>query len=207
MPLALVLGPANCGKIGYLRARFLEFVDAGADPFLIVPRRGDVATFEREILTGRGALIGGWVGTFDSLFDQVLDRCGEHGARISEVQRVLILQRIAAAAQLDAVATSARFSGFAAALAGMIDELSAGMVDPPAGQGADGELLKLAAAYREECRRLNLHEDRMGQHARAVALLENRLDAWDGRPVLAYGFEHMTAAQVRPCRRSRRAAR
>src|SRR6185437_15386081 len=42
MPLQLVLGPANCGKIALLLDRFLEAADAGADPFLIVPNRPDV---------------------------------------------------------------------------------------------------------------------------------------------------------------------
>ncbi len=78
MPLALVLGPANCGKIGFLQERFLAFVDAGSDPFLIVPNRPDVEAFEHDVLRRRGALLGGRVGTFDTLFDDVLERCGDH---------------------------------------------------------------------------------------------------------------------------------
>lgn len=136
MPLALVLGPANCGKIGYLQERFLAFVDAGSDPFLIVPNRPDVEAFEHDVLRRRGALLGGRVGTFDALFDDVLERCGDHTNTLADVQRRLIFRRLAASAELDQVAVSARFAGFADALAGMADELAAGMIDPPKGPAA-----------------------------------------------------------------------
>ncbi len=197
MPLALVLGPANCGKIGFLQDRFLAFVDAGSDPFLIVPNRPDVEAFEHDVLRRRGALLGGRVGTFDTLFDDVLERCGEVTTALTDVQRRLIFQRLAATANLDAVAVSARFSGFADALAGMADEFAAGMVDPDPGDGSEGELYGLVRAYRAECDRLGLGRDRLGTRARAAWLLEQRLEAWDERPVLAYGFEDMTTAQIR----------
>ncbi len=197
MPLALVLGPANCGKIGLLQERFLAFVDAGSDPFLVVPNRPDVEAFEHDALRRRGGLLGGRVGTFDTLFEDVLERCGESTRALTDVQRRLILMRLAARTELDAVAVSARFSGFADALAGMADELAAGMVDPEPGAGSEGELFGLVRAYREECGRLGLGRDRLGTRARAAELLEQRLEAWDDRPVLAYGFEDMTTAQVR----------
>ena len=197
MPLALVLGPANCGKIGYLQERFLAFVDAGSDPFLIVPNRPDVEAFEHDVLRRRGALLGGRVGTFDALFDDVLERCGDHTNTLADVQRRLIFRRLAASAELDQVAVSARFAGFADALAGMADELAAGMIDPPQGAGSEAELYGLVRAYRAECDRLGLGRDRLGTRAWAAQLLERRLEAWDERPVLAYGFEDMTTAQVR----------
>ena len=50
MPLQLVLGPANCGKIALLLDRFLEAADADRDPFLIVPNRPDVESMERELV-------------------------------------------------------------------------------------------------------------------------------------------------------------
>src|SRR5437763_369897 len=65
MPLQLVLGPANCGKIALLLDRFLEAADAGADPFLIVPNRPDVEAVERELVRRRGVFVGGSVGTWD----------------------------------------------------------------------------------------------------------------------------------------------
>ena len=172
-------------------------MDAGSDPFLIVPNRPDVEAFEHDVLRRRGALLGGRVGTFDTLFDDVLERCGEVTTALTDVQRRLIFQRLAATANLDAVAVSARFSGFADALAGMADEFAAGMVDPDPGDGSEGELYGLVRAYRAECDRLGLGRDRLGTRARAAWLLEQRLEAWDERPVLAYGFEDMTTAQIR----------
>ena len=77
MPLHLVLGPANCGKIALLLDRFLALVDAESDPFLIVPNRPDVEAVEHDVLRRRGVLVGGRMGTFDDLFDDVLERCGE----------------------------------------------------------------------------------------------------------------------------------
>ncbi len=95
MPLALVLGPANCGKIGLLQERFLAFVDAGCGSVSRRTERPDVEAFEREVLLRRGALVGGRVGTFDALFDDVLERCGEHTATPHRRAAKLILQRVA----------------------------------------------------------------------------------------------------------------
>ena len=62
-------GPANCGKVALLLDRFLEAVDGGAEPFLVVPNRSDAELVERELLRRRGAVLGGAVGTFDDLFE------------------------------------------------------------------------------------------------------------------------------------------
>ncbi len=87
MPLQLVLGPANCGKIALLLDRFLEAADADLDPFLIVPNRLDVEALERELVSRRGVLAGGRIGTFDDLFEEVLGRCRELRPLVGEVQR------------------------------------------------------------------------------------------------------------------------
>ena len=72
MPLRLVLGPANSGKIALLEERFLADVDAGRDPVLLAPNRLDVDTIERDLLRRRACVLGGSVGTFGDLFEQVL---------------------------------------------------------------------------------------------------------------------------------------
>ena len=102
-----------------------------------------------------------------------------------------------AAAELGGLAVSARFAGFADALASLSDELAAAMLDPEPEGGSALELVRLVRAYREHVQRAGLPPDRAGLRARSATLLESRLDAWDGRPVLAYGFEDMTVAQVR----------
>src|SRR5207342_2264352 len=174
MPLELVCGPANCGKIALLCARFLEAVDAGADPLLVVPNRSDVEALERELLRGRGVLLGGSVVTLEDLFEEVLGRCRELRQVASDVQRRLLMARVVRDAPLSALAPSARFPGFVDALLGLAGELA-------------------VARHRAALDALGL-TDRPGVRARAAELLESRLDAWSGRPVLAHGFEDMTVA-------------
>ena len=201
MPLQLVLGPANCGKIALLLDRFLAAADADEDPFLIVPNRPDVEALERELVRRRGVLVGGRIGTFDDLFEEVLGRCRELRPLVGEVQRRLLLAAVVADTPLAALEASARFGGFEDAVGALADELSAAMADPRpvAGSARAQELEALVAAYRAALDAAGAH-DRPGRRARAARLLEGRLDAWDARPVLAYGFEDMTQAQVRALR-------
>ena len=51
MPLTLLLGPANCGKVATLLDRFADAVDAGAAPTLVVPTRPDVESGKPLFLT------------------------------------------------------------------------------------------------------------------------------------------------------------
>ena len=55
MGLSLVVGPAHAGKVALLLERFLDVLDA--DPWLVVPNRGDVERVERDLLARRGALL------------------------------------------------------------------------------------------------------------------------------------------------------
>jgi ATP-dependent helicase/nuclease subunit B len=198
MPLQLVLGPANCGKIALLLDRFCAAADADQDPLLIVPNRPDVEAVERELVRRRGVLVGGRIGTFDDLFEEVLGRCRELRPLIGEVGRRLILAGVVADTPLTALEASARFSGFEDALGALADELAAAMAEPAPDPGSERarELEALVAAYHARLAAFGRH-DRPGRRALAAGLLERRLDAWDGRPVLAYGFEDMTRAQVR----------
>jgi len=187
----------NSGKIALLQERFLDAVDGGLEPFLIVPNRTDADTVERDILRRRGAIVGGTVATFDDLFEQVLGRCQEPQRALTETQRRLLLQQLVGGSDLGSLAASARFAGFTDALAALADELAAAMVDPSGGAGSAAALVALVRGYRARAGEAGLPPDRAGLRARAAELLESRLDAWDDRPVLAYGFEDMTPAQVR----------
>jgi ATP-dependent helicase/DNAse subunit B len=202
MPLTLVLGPANCGKVALLLDRFCEALDAGLAPFLVVPTRPDVLEAERDLLRRRDVVLGGQIGTFDDLFEQVLARCGESWAPIGQLERRLVLGRLVAETPLDRLAAPARYPGFADGLGRLFDDLgSASTADETerrltafAADGRRGELAGLHAAYR--ARLGDSADDRAGLRARGAQLLEGRIDSWDDAPVMVYGFEDMTGVQL-----------
>src|ERR1700751_4609335 len=110
VPLSLLAGPANAGKVALLLERYLAAL--GSDPILIVPNRPDVDRAERELLTRAGALVGGSIGTFDDLFERIARGNGGHRPVISQAQRRLLLRRLAAGAP----GRPARLSGLAPSL-------------------------------------------------------------------------------------------
>ena len=71
MPLSLIVGPANAGKVELLRDRYLAALER--EPVLIVPNRSDVDRVQRELLSRRPALFAGSIGTFDDVFERVSD--------------------------------------------------------------------------------------------------------------------------------------
>jgi ATP-dependent helicase/DNAse subunit B len=191
VPLTLIAGPANAGKVALLLERYLERLDD--DPVLIVPTRSDVDRVERELLTRTGCLFGGTIGTFDDLFERILrDDAGRRPAA-TEAQRLLLVRAAIASASLNGLGRSARFGGFADALLQAIAELESGLLEPDA---LDGDLARLYGAYRAQLDDAGLW-DRDLVRARAVARLETDLGVWARQPVFAYGFEDLTAAEWR----------
>ncbi len=189
MPLSLLVGPANAGKVARLLDRYLENLDR--EPFLVVPNRAEVDRVERDLLARRPALLGGTIGTFDDLFDLVARGEGRRPPVVTEAQRTLVVRRALAGASLNGLGPSARFAGFGDTLLSAISELESGLVDP---DEAGGDLAPLYRAYRDELERLEL-SDRDLERRYAVERVEGELSAWAGRPVLAYGFEDLTGAQ------------
>ena len=189
MGLALVVGPANAGKVALLLERYLDALDR--DPVLIVPNRSDVDRVERDLLRRRPALLTGTIGTFDDLFERLA--YGDGGGRplVGATQRALLVRRAVGLASLNGLGPSARFAGFADALAATLTELDGGLLDS---DGLVGDLACLASAYRAELDRLGLW-DRGLLRRRAVERLAGDLDAWHGQPVFAYGFEDLTGAE------------
>jgi ATP-dependent helicase/DNAse subunit B len=185
VPLSLLAGPANAGKVALLLERYLAALHS--DPILIVPNRPDVDRAERELLARSGALVGGTIGTFDDLFARIARGNGAHRPVISTAQRTLLLRRVVARAR----GRSARFSGFADTLGATLAELESALLEP--GE-LDGELADLYGAYREELDRLGLW-DRELERRHAAERAAGDLDAWEPRPVFAYGFEDLTGAE------------
>src|SRR5579883_2359136 len=121
MPLRLIVGPANAGKVALLLDRFLAAADR--DPYLIVPIRSDVERVEQDLVARAGALFGGRIGTFDDLFALLAGDVAGARPPLREAQRALALRRAVAAARLDRLARSARFPGFADALGRALAEV------------------------------------------------------------------------------------
>ncbi len=189
VPLSLIAGPANAGKVELLLDRYLDALDR--DPVLIVPNRSDVDRVERQLVARRPALLAGTIGTFDDLFERIA--YGGEGSRpvASHAQRALLVRRALAGAPLDGLAASARFGGFPDALLQALGEVESGLLDP---EQLDGDLGTLHAAYRAALDRLGLW-DRALLRRRAAERLQSELDAWGTEPVFAYGFEDLTGAE------------
>ncbi len=186
MPLSLLAGPANAGKVALLLERYLATLED--DPILIVPNRPDVDRAERELLSRTGALLGGSIGTFDDVFSRIARGNGAHKPVISAAQRTLLLRRVVARR---AGGRSARFSGFSDSLGATVAELESALLEPTE---LDGELADLYGAYREELDRLGLW-DRELERRHAAERAAGDLGAWEPRPVFAYGFEDLTGAE------------
>ena len=164
MPLALLVGPANAGKVARLLDRYLGAM--GRDPFLVVPNRAEIDRVEHDLLAHSPCLLGGWIGTFDDLFERIARGNGAHRPVATDLQRTLVLRGALAGTSLNGLGASARFGGFSDSLLGAIAELE----------------------------RLGLW-DRDLERKHAVERVERELEAWDDRPVFAYGFEDLTGVQ------------
>ena len=194
MALSVLAGPANAGKVARLLERYLAALDS--DPFLIVPNRPDVDRAERELLRTSGALMGGDIGTFDDLFRRIGRRGnGDRLRVVTDAQRTLLLRRVVERARTESLGRSGRFAGFADALGATVAELESALLEPgELDGGPDAQLAELYAAYRAELDRLGL-SDRELERRHAAERLAGELDAWDGRPVFAYGFEDLTGTE------------
>jgi ATP-dependent helicase/DNAse subunit B len=189
MALSLVLGPAHAGKVALLLERYLEALES--DPWLVVPTRGDVERVERDLIRRRPALLAGTIGTFDDLFERVAWGGEDRRPVASDAQRALAVRRAIERVELTSLGASATTAGFGETLLGAIAELESALLDPTR---LEGDLALLAAAYRNELDELGLR-DREGLRRAAVERLTRDFDAWHGEPVLAYGFEDLTAAE------------
>ncbi len=190
MPLRLIAGPANAGKVELLLERYLAALEAG-EAVLVVPNRADVDRVERELLARRGALLGGSIATFDDLFERIAQDGEDDRKPLGRAERAFVVRRVVGGAALAGFAESAARGGFADALLQTLDELEAGLLEPDA---VGGELGSLWAAYRRELEALG-RSNRGIRRRRAVERLRSDLAAWPGEPVFAYGFEDLTGAE------------
>lgn len=189
MPLALLVGPANAGKVASLLDRYLACIDR--EPFLVVPNRGEIERIERDLLRRSPVLLGGSIGTFDDLFERIAGGSAAARPLLSRLERTLLLADVVSRARLTDLESSARFTGFSESLGEAISELEAGLVEP---HEVGGELGELYRDYRDALDRLGAW-DRGSLRRAAVERLGTELDAWTGAPVLVYGFEDLSGVQ------------
>ena len=193
MPLRLITGPANAGKVELLLGRYLAALESsdGLEPLLIVPNRADVDRVELELLARRPALLGGAIGTFDDLFDRLVRDSEGARRRVGRLEQTLLVRRVVNEAELNGYTRSASHAGFVDSLERALGELDEGLLSPEA---VEGELGALYAGYRTELDRLE-RWDRGLLRNHAVERLRTDLEAWHGEPVFAYGFEDLTGAE------------
>ena len=193
MPLRLIAGPANSGKVELLLGRYLDVLDAGGghEPVLIVPNRADVDRVERQLLARRPVLLGGSIDTFDDLFRRLASGSEDRRRPLGRAEQTLLVRRVVSGAHLSGFARSATHAGFVDSLERALGELEDGLVAP---DSLEGELAELYAAYERELDRLE-RWDKGALRAHAVERLRTDLDAWQGEPVFAYGFEDLTGAE------------
>ena len=201
MPLKLIIGPPNSGRTGAVLDAFRAV--SSRDPVLVVPTVDDVERFEEELTRGGAAVIGATVGTFDELFALIARTTDAPGGpAISRAQRLRLAREAASRAELVILGASSRRPGFPAALDELISELQSVLVDPAALReraGAAGAYeLEIASLYESYLRirdELGLHDDH-SLAAAATGGLRARPEAWGTRPVLLYGFDDLTLAQL-----------
>jgi ATP-dependent helicase/nuclease subunit B len=193
VPLRLIAGPANAGKVERLLGRYLDALDSpeAPEPVLIVPNRADVDRVERELLARRPALLGGSIATFEDLFRWIAADSTDRRRPLGRTEQTLLVRRVVSGSQLDGFARSAAHAGFVDSLERTLGELEDGLLAPDA---VDGELGALYAGYRDELDRLERWDSGL-LRSQAVERLRTDLDAWASAPVFAYGFEDLTGAE------------
>jgi RecB family exonuclease len=172
---------------------------------LVVPTGDDVAWFERELSSESGVVVGAAIRTFRRLADDV----GAAGGAIvrpplSDAQRLALVRASTRETELRVLRAAASRRGFAPALDRLIGELQAARIDPgelaSAAAEVDGgeteqELAELYAGYVDR-RELAGRDDPHSALRTVTASLLAQPDSWGGRPVLVYGFDDLTAAQL-----------
>ena len=150
MPLNLLVGPANAGKVERLLERFSAELDR--HPFLIVPNVGDIGRLQRDLLSRSPSLFAGRVGTFDDLFRELAVGASARSA-LGDAQRRLLVRSLLDRTKLDSFTRSARFGGFVDALIDGFAELESALIEP--GQ-VEGELGSLYSLYLDRLEQLGL---------------------------------------------------
>ena len=202
MPLTLITGPANAAKAGAVLDRLRAAL--ARDPVLVVPTSADAAHYARE-LAGAGVVFGADVTTFPRLMRDIARTAGVRGRPLGRLARDRVVRAAIRETELHALAASAKGPGFADALGDLFTELQRSLASPGRFGAAvrawresgtapphAGELAALYSAYHRRLEALGA----VDADGLARAALDALREAWDGRPLLLYGFDDLTPAQL-----------
>ncbi|WP_037497628.1 PD-(D/E)XK nuclease family protein [Solirubrobacter soli] len=202
MPLTLITGPANAAKAGAVLDRLRAAISR--DPVLVVPTSADAAHYARE-LAGAGIVFGADVTTFPRLMRDIARSAGVRGRPLGRLARDRVVRAAIRETDLHALAASARGPGFADALGDLFTELQRSLATPQRFAAAvrawreagtapphAGELAALYSAYHRRLEALGA----VDADGLAHAALDKVREAWEGKPLLLYGFDDLTPAQL-----------
>jgi superfamily I DNA/RNA helicase len=205
VPTTLIIGPANAAKAGAVLGSYA--LAARREALLVVPTSADVAHYERELARGGATL--GRVLTFPALIDEVAARAACARGRLTPTAREVLLRRVIAAQQLQALGASAATPGLVRAAARMIASLEQERVDPPRfsramrswsrearGRGAlAADLAAIYGRYRSELAKLDLLDAELFAWE-ALDALRASPRSWGRTPLFLYGFDDLTAIEL-----------
>src|SRR5579872_2704963 len=207
MPITLLSGPANAGKVRLVFEELRGALARDEQCLLVVPTGADAAYHLRELARER-VVIGLRVRPFEGLLEECATRGRVARDALSETARLLLLGRLALECGLVSERTHPPRRGLERALASVISELEVRRVSPERLQRAlarwarAGEespqgaaLGRLYTRYEQTLRRIG----RLGAEQRALAALDALRatpQLWRGTPVLFYGFDSFTALQL-----------
>jgi len=208
--VTLWLGPAGGGKTGKALAILREELDRGWQGVrYLVPTVGHKQSIE-HLLTSQGnhrGLIGDPLTTFFNFAEEVATRARLDVKRLSELQKHLILKKLARETPVRFFDKARRFPGFVLALGEAIDEMKVQMIRPEtlvaaaevvAGDFALklGELGKLYAGYQSLVFEHNLYDNEGIMWTAAEQLRGNPDLCGDLRCLILDGFARLTPIQV-----------
>jgi len=211
--VTLWLGPAGCGKTGKALAVLREELDRGWQGVrYLVPTVGHKQSIEHLLIDqgARHGLVGDPLTTFFNFAEEVAARARLDGRRLSELQKHLVLKKLARETPLQFFDRARRFPGFVPALSEAIDELKVQMIIPEAllsaahasGEEMAGfaqkldELGTLYAGYQSLVHRENLYDNEGIMWIAAELLRNDPALCGDLRCLILDGFARLTPIQI-----------
>lgn len=208
MPLTLVLGPANSAKARAVLSAYTAAARRGA--LLVVPTAADAIHYDRELADNASSgLTLGRAITFPGLIDEIAQRLGFDGRRVTPLQRERVLRRAIASQSLPSIGESASAPGFARAAGHLISELQQRRVAPrrfttalrswaegvPDRLGYAVDLASIYRGYTQSMEASGLLDAETFAWG-VLDLLRERPDRWPRTAIYLYGFDDFTAIEM-----------